>query len=1036
MHRQDRRAPESHACVLPRRASPFLAVALSFSSSALLGSFAHANDDDFFEKKIRPVLAENCLECHSSSLGQTKGGLDLESRQGWESGGESGPVIVPGDTEKSLLLKAVAYAHPELHMPPKGKLPEPVVRDLEQWIAMGALDPRERRPTAEATAPSTKKFDIDAGRHHFAFQPIGNPTAPAVKNENWVRDPLDRFVLSKLEEHGLDHAEAADRVTWLRRVTLGLTGLPPTLEEQKAFLADPAPDAFERVVDRLLASPQYGERFGRFWLDLVRYSDSNGLDENLALGTAWRYRDYVVGAFHADKPYDQFLREQLAGDLMPEPDPEKLGPEGAARQLRDQQTATGFLVLGPKMLAEQDKEKLVLDTIDEQIDVVGKTFLGLTLACARCHDHKFDPIAQKDYYALAGIFRSTSTFEELSFVSRWRERELAPKAEIAARDAWRAEREAHVKERDRLMTEGKAERRKAVETALPHYLAAAREAATSALYVEAEAFQNGTLRIDHDQYASAENALVHTHRGGAQFVEYSLTVPAPGRYALEIAYAQQESRPVRVLVDGTVVAEKALEATTGGWRLEHVKMATACEFEVANPTFTLRIERAKDQPAHFPHLDALLLHPAAIGSWPSGVPAELDADVLRALAIGLARPADRARFQSDATLSDDDRTALLDRIPEGVFGDENHFDADRRARLTVEREAIAALDAKKPRDFERALSVADDKVVELPVHIRGSHLNKADTVQPRSAPEVFAPACTLPPIAEGHSGRLEFADWLSSKDHPLTARVIANRVWQFHFGHGLVRSASNWGLRGEAPSHPELLDRLARDLMDSGWSLKALHRRIVLSASYRQSARGNGDISESDPENRLLSRFPRQRLDAEQLRDSVLEVCGSLDRTVGGSLLATNDRDYVTNDQSNDNAGYDKPRRTLYLPIIRNSMFDFLSTFDYADPSTPIERRPQSVLASQALWLINSPFMREQTLALARRLALEAGATATPQDLVARAYRTVLLREATSAESERTTRWLTDATTEVGAEDALAALLQVLFSSSEFLYVE
>lgn len=1035
MHRQDRRAPESHACVLTRRAKPFLAVALSSLFPSLLGPVAHANDDDFFEKKIRPVLAENCLECHSSSLGQMKGGLDLESREGWQSGGESGPVIVPGDTEKSLLLKAVAYAHPELHMPPKGKLPEPVVRDLEQWIAMGALDPRERRPAAEATPPSTKKFDIDGGRRHFAFQPITDAAPPAVTNEAWARDPLDRFVLGKLEERGLAKADAADRVTWLRRVTLGLTGLPPTLEDQSAFLADSAPDAFERVVDRLLASPQYGERFGRFWLDLVRYSDSNGLDENLALGVAWRYRDYVVGAFNADKPYDQFVREQLAGDLLPEPDPEKLGTEVAAKQLRDQQTATGFLVLGPKMLAEQDKEKLVLDTIDEQIDVVGKTFLGLTIACARCHDHKFDPIAQKDYYALAGIFRSTSTFEELSFVSRWRERELATHAEIAARDAWRSERDGKIQERDRLVNESKAARKTAIEQTLPRYVEAARDAAKGALYVEAESFQNGSLRIDHDQYGSAENALVHTHRGGEQFVEYRLTLPAPGRYALEIAYAQQEARPVRVLVDGKVVAEKALEAATGGWHLEHVRFATACEFDVVDPTLTLRIERAKDQPPHFPHLDALLLHPAGLDAWPSAVPQDLAADALRAIAITLARPSERARFTSNK-LTDEDRKALLDRIPEAVLSDENHFAPETRTQLATLREAIAVLDTKKPRDFDRALSVADDKVVELPLHIRGSHLNKADTVQPRSAPEVFAPACALPPIAEGRSGRLEFADWLVSKSHPLTARVIANRVWQFHFGHGLVRSASNWGLRGEAPSHPELLDRLARDLMDSGWSLKALHRRIVLSATYRQSARGNGDISEADPENRLLSRFPRQRLDAEQLRDSVLAVCGTLDRTVGGSLLATNDRDYVTNDQSNDNAGYDKPRRTVYLPIIRNSMFDFLSTFDYADPSTPIERRPQSVLASQALWLINSPFMREQTLALTRRIALDAGTAATAQDLVARAYRHVLLREATAAESERTTRWLSDATAEVGAEDALAALLQVLFSSSEFLYVE
>ncbi len=1031
-------------------------------------------DDEFFESKIRPILVQNCFECHSESAGTTKGGLALDSRPGWERGGESGPVIVPGHSADSLLVKAVRYTHPDVHMPPRGKLPDPEIDDLEKWIAMGAPDPRDKAPEFRSTSsPSApRKIDLVAGRQHWAFRPIADPTPPSLANgaaASRVRDPIDRFVIDRLEKSGIAVPNDCDRRTWLRRVTLDLTGLPPTPEECAAFLKDEAPDAFERVVDRLLASPQYGERFARFWLDLVRYSDSNGVDENLAYSLAYRYRDYVVQSFNDDKPYDRFITEQLAGDLLPEPSQSASGSSVDTKQLREQLAATGFLVLGPKMLAEQDKEKLVIDTVDEQIDVVSKTFLGVTLACARCHDHKFDPFTQRDYYALGGIFRSTSTFDDLGFLSRWRERELATTGAIAARDAWRKERGDADGALQHLRGEARTNRELALLRGLGKAIEAVADAASHAVVLDAEKFASSNLRIDHEQFGNADVGFIHTHQAGQQFAEYAIDLPAPGRYALEIRYASGESRPIRVFADGAPIAERALEVATGGFKSEHRQWATVGSFEAAATRVTLRLERIPNEPQHFPHVNTLLLHPETKGgeSWPASNSNGLDPSLLRSTAEWLARGgADKARA---IELSKRVETALAAQTPaqadeakKALLADASYQEAvkslisergpigksqveDPSAFLAKEREDIdkavavlAGIDARKPPEFDRVMGVKDDKVVELPVHIRGSHLNKEATAQSRAVPAVFADLATLEPIPEGQSGRLQFAHWLTSKDNPLTSRVIANRLWQFHFGSGLSHTPSNFGFRGEEPSDPALLDYLARELMRSGWSLKAVHRRIVLSTTYRAAPTASKESLEKDVDDRMLSRFPRRRMDAEQIRDSMLAIAGTLDRTIGGTVLKTNDRDYVTNDQSADRGEYVIPRRTLYLPVIRNAMYEFLSTFDYADPSVPLDQRPQSVIASQALWLMNSPFAIEQSMALAKSIF---AANEDRDARIALAFQRILLRDPTSVERDRIVRYLDSVASSLPAQDdrplhAFATFCQALFASSEFVYVD
>ena len=1096
----------------------------------------------FFEKEVRPVLVEHCYECHSDAKKRPKGGLRLDTRAGWVTGGDSGPALVPGNADESLLVRAVRYAEPEIEMPPDGKLPEAAIRALEEWVRRGAPDPR----TGEATAKET----LDT-RPHWAFQPMQDPVPPTVADEARVASEIDRFVLAKLEGEGLTLAPEADRRTLLRRASQDLIGLPPTAEEFERFANDPAPDAWEKAVDRLLASPHYGERQARRWLDLARYADSNGLDENLAMANAWRYRDWVVAAFNADLPYDRFVTYQLAGDLLPEPADEQ--------EVAHQLAATGFLVLGPKMLAEQDKLKLQMDIVDEQLDVASQAFLGLTMGCARCHDHKFDPLSQRDYTALAGIFKSTSTMANLEFVSRWRQNELAPAAKIEERRAQVAAIDETKAKLDGLVRAGMDELSADNAAEVSRYLLAATAASARALWLEAEEFSRGNLNVDRATYGSATEPVVHTHAGGLQFVEYDLAFAAPARLRLEVRRAAAESRPMRLLLDGVLVAENVLGEPTGGWNLPDQRWTSVALLDVHAGRNVLRLERD----GAVPHLDQLLLVPAESlddQSWLTADPlaAELAPEALRAWVARLERagrghdplfdlwasfaalPAEsfaaraeervtelRAAAQavptppdvapSDAaslveveaapahrpaqptnalvaTLLDGlaptslrelagryqtlfaavqqawsaqraaeatrEKPALDDPAqeelrlvlhgPSGPFAlpreaAEARFPEARRVELAALRADLAAREAALLPAFARAPGVRDAKeIVSLPLQIRGSHLNLGPEPIPRGFPAVLTAVVPAAPLPAESSGRLELARWLTDPEHPLTARVMANRVWQNHFGKGLVDSPSNFGRRGAEPTHPELLDWLARTLVRDGWSVKALHRRILLSATYRQSSQPAPEVFARDPENRLLARQTRRRLEAEAVRDALLAAAGTLDLTLGGSLLDSGDGDYVTNDQSGNAGRYDAPRRTLYLPIVRNALYDFLGAFDYRDPSIPVDQRVATTTASQALWLMNSPLALDAARHVAEAASAEA---AEPPARVDALYRRTLGR--LPDERERTLALTfvarlaapqpTAGAPESAPTDPSAAwrsLAHTLLCSNEFLHVD
>ncbi|MBK7644286.1 MAG: PSD1 domain-containing protein [Planctomycetes bacterium] len=1036
----------------------------------LLQASPSAQQDDaqeaFFEARVRPVLAERCYGCHSHSAKKLKGNLYLDTREGWQQGGDSGPAIVAGEPDQSALVRAVRYDDSNLQMPPKAKLAQNEIDDLVAWVRAGAYDPRKQADTPPAAA---SKPD---GREHWAFQPVRDEAPPAVRDESWVRNPIDRFVLARLEAAGIAPAPSADKRTLLRRATYDLVGLPPTSAELAAFEADDSPQAFERVVDRLLASPHYGERWGRRWLDLARYSDSNGLDENLAMANAWRYRDWVVSALNRDLPYDQFVAQQLAGDLLPKPADEQA--------LGEQLAATGFLVLGPKVLAEQDKEKLVMDVVDEEIDVSSKALLGVTLACARCHDHKFDPWTARDYYSFAGIFKSTKTLANLDFVSRWNEVELATDEHKAARDEF----QKSVKEADAkvaaLVKRGEEQASSDWPSTLARSLLAAQANLAATLVIEAESFARGNVIIDRETWGSAQDPIVRTGNGQRpQFAEWEFE--AQGPVAIQAHYAAQDSRPVTVLLDGERLADKALGEVTGSWFPEAQRWRAIGSRELRAGRHVLRLECATD----LPHLDAFAIQSLpesrlalrlakarltpepALAAWVeftrgepgresplsnlllSPPPSSLEELAARyQLAAKLVLDEWRAKQAKDEKAEglDDPANELLRKFligPDGIFtlpADqlEASFPEALRTDLAAARAARKELDAHAPAPIVKALGAREGEIVDVPVHIRGSHLNKAPSAEPRGFPALLCEVDPPPAIPENASGRLEFAQWLADPKNPLFSRVMVNRIWQGHFGQGIVRTPSNFGLRGEPPTNPELLDWLASEFVRQNWSIKAMHRLVMLSSAYRMGSDYDEHSAEVDPENRLNWRMNRRRLEAEAVRDSLLAASGRLDETIGGSLLPTKDGDYVTNDQSADAGQYMSTRRSLYLPVIRNSIYDLFATFDYADPSMAIEARSSTTDPSQALLLLNSPLAVGESEAFAHSLLAQGALddTARLGELWQRAYQ----RAPREAERMRAVTFLADHLAHDSGGDARLraweSLCRALCASNEFLYVD
>jgi hypothetical protein len=1005
------------------------------------------------------------------------GGLRLDAREFALKGGTRGPSIIPGNPAESLLLKAVRHTAGPLQMPPGTKLKDADIALLTQWIQMGA--PWGAEATSAALAQA--KF--------WAFVPPAEPAIPVVRSKSWVKSPIDAFLLSALEAKGLRPAKPADKRALLRRATFDLTGLPPTTSEVRDFLNDSSPDAFAKVVDRLLASPHYGERWGRHWLDVARYADSNGLDENLVYKNAFRYRDYVIAAFNKDKPFDVFLQEQIAGDLLPPTDDEKVQFE--------RWTATGFLSLGAKMLAEDDPVKMKMDIVDEQLDTTSRAFMGLTVGCARCHDHKFDPISHADYHAMAGIFTSSKTMENFKVVAKWHEHVLAPKADRDRLAAHEAMVEAKRKEIGDIT---KRENEKLTSEAMgrigAYLLAAARlqrdqaiqvaaiETAPDAIVREARSFDSGNV----PRVLEKKKANTPKDGKGPYFAEYVIDIPKPGNYQIDVLDQEKGAGTPDLWVNGAwmkrgagPVQNRAASPDAGGWSYVAI-------VPLRQGQNTLRLEHA----SRFPYFEKLLVGPSTLAEPPltsvqaaqrynvnsSFLEQLVDhlqrssgavASVLYAWEIlGTDAPRDAwtspvaklftsdvantpeaiaARYESlfqqalkeGKTSSDPGLKALYDFLMEkfGPFRAPDNarrfYPAETRAQLTKLDEELRDLEAATP-DFPRAMGVRENDVIDdLPIHLRGSHWNLGAKV-PRGFLSIIA-GDKQPPLSPTESGRLQLARWLTQKDHPLTSRVMVNRIWRGHFGRGIVRSVDNFGRLGDKPSNQPLLDWLALRFMEKRWSIKAMHRMIMLTNAYQMSSDYDARAAEADPENVLLWRMPRRRLEAEAIRDGIMSVSGGLTDATGGSILSYKDRQYVANTAKGGDVDYDKPIRAVYIPVVRSSMYDVFQAFDLPDPSTPNGDRESTVVAPQALFMMNSSIVLQHSRKLADSLL--ARHDLDDAGRIREAYERALSRPPTPAEIDNALTFITRIQPEWKGDKnkAWQSFCKSLLASNEFIYI-
>lgn len=957
--------------------------------SAAEGASVSGKQLEFFEKKVRPVLVSHCYECHGPKKQKSK--LRVDSLGGLLKGGERGPAIKRGNGKESLLILAINHGE-KLQMPEKKKLPAGVIADLTKWVQMGAPWPNSGEAGGPAVRKETEKEFTEAERNFWAFRPMVRPRLPQVKRQGWAQSPIDYFVLAGLERKGFKPAPRAGKRTLIRRATLDLIGLPPTPKEVAAFLADQSPDAFAKVVNRLLASPRYGERWGRHWLDVARYADSNGLDENLAYANAYHYRDYVIRSFNADKPYNRFVQEQLAGDLLP-------AEKGESTQARlDRLIATAFLSLGPKMLAEDDPRKMEMDIVDEQVDTVSRTFMGMTMGCVRCHDHKFDPLRMSDYYGLAGIFKSTKTMENFKVVAVWHEHELQTDVVKKAREAHDQKVEAIAGRLKQIREKAKRgfldrERRKAGD----YFEAAVRTISLSgkgivaprglsylpqgAWVTEAEKFARGNVLRDMGNYGKGIG-IIGDHAKQKHFVEYEFKAEKAGRYEIRLRYAAKDARPVRLLINGKLVKENAMGKVTGGWHPQHQQWISEGVYEFTAGVNVVRLEDGKSK--LFSHLDMVMVIPD------SSVGRQLNGEVFQQWVAYLKK----ARKDKDALWG-----GLFTNLKGG--GDLESVIAEYRKRLSdrelgeyravllasggpfrlpsksqrffleSERKTIHALEGQrkalgKSRPvFPKTMGVREGKVGNLRIHYRGNYLTLGYET-PRGFPKIMGGAKADRVDAKA-SGRLALARWLTDGKHPLTARVMANRIWRWHFGEGIVRSPDNFGRLGDRPDHPELLDWLALELVKGKWSIKSLHRTIMQSATYQMSSAYQSVAAEVDPENRSLWRFSRRRMEAEVVRDSILFLGGVLDTTMYGQLLGDKNRAYVTGTASRVNL-YQNNRRSVYQPILRSAVYPTLMALDFPDPSTPNGDRATTTVAPQALLMINSELVAAQSKNLAKRI--------------------------------------------------------------------
>jgi cytochrome c553 len=936
--------------------------------------YGQGDPAEFFETQVRPVLAEHCFACHTTSK---LGGLQIDTREGLLQGGKSGPAIVPGNPTESLLIKAINQSDAKLKMPMGApKLKDEEIAALAHWIESGAPWP------AGKTQPTVAKkgFSISPTQRAFwSFQPLRKPELPVVKDMTWVKNPIDNFILAKLEEKGLKPLKPASRRVLIRRATYDLIGLPPTPEEIEAFERDTSPDAYAKIIDRLLASPHYGERWGRHWMDVVRYADGDGPEDRpkgkqrgargmtfVGFGmtkdgyaNTWRYRDWLVDVLNQDMPYDLFVKAQIAADLLPDKS-NKLLP------------GLGMFGLGPWNTGDcTDYAEVRADERDTRVDVVSKGLLGLTVTCARCHDHKYDPISQKDYYALAGIFNSSGYAE-------WN---LASNEEVARGKA----HQAKVREVQNALTEF-------LETSV---IGVAETLArdTSRYMMAGRKIRRSKAKLDAGVVASEEKLDPETLK---RWVKYLGATDRQHPYLRSwdtlMAKGGGSDEETRRLADEfqrlvlSIIAEKRETEATNREMKNHYKPdpneafvrlpGDLMQFELFQFKHNL-VEKAIDPLRYYVWLDVVQGPP----------PARID---------------DFGK-----------RTGILEYKDDELL---RFYTPEQTARLKVLDAKLDELSKNAPPDYPYVMGLGDEpKPHNMRVNVRGNPKNLGEEV-PRGFPAVLAGTSGDPePFTQG-SGRLQLAE--SIVRHPLTARVMANRIWMEHFGRGIVPTTTNFGQMGDRPSHPELLEYLTSRFVENHWSMKALHREIMLSGTY-QLAYGPAEPNDTvDSDNRLLWRANLRRLDAEELRDSLLFVAGVLDERLGGPGQSLN----LSNNKE----------RTIYGRISRSGPNRALLLFDFPDPNISLDQRSATNVPLQTLFFMNSDVIWADAGLLAGRLAGETDDTAK----IRKAYRMVYGRAAGDDEVREALKFLAKAEKDAGGEKpALQQFAQALLSSGEFNYI-
>ena len=1013
----------------------------------LASAFSAGSEDDFFEAKIRPILVQRCEGCHSAEKGKTKGGLALDSFAGWQKGGESGPVIVPGKVDESPLIRAIQYHADGPQMPPEeagGKLPEHEIVLLAEWIAGGAHDPRvvqlKRGGLTDAQL-----------RAWWSFQPVQPVVIPDTSHRMLARNEIDHFIHARLAKEGLSPASEADRRTLIRRVTYDLTGLPPTPGDVDAFVADESAGSYEAVIDRLLQSPHYGERWGRHWLDQVRYADTAGENSDHPIPDAWRYRNWVIDAFNRDLPYDAFVKEQLAGDLLHANDSAESYAQGVI--------ATGYLAIARRF--DHDSDKWMHLTFEDTIDTLGRTFLGLSVACARCHDHKFDPISANDYYALYGILESTK-FAFPGCEAKQQPRDLIS---LLTPADWAKTIEPY--ERQLTVIDAELKQLNEAQAALTPAFKAAAAASTQLLAsgaiddggsqaiqlasdqpldpVDVQPGQMLQLIVDPAENYGADTTLIDWEIAevGGDSRKWNLTQDVTGDFLAANPHADRlGNKSVWLFLDGrngpSLLPERVRDHT-GHLGLNFWGNG-------ANPCVMVN---STDQPitvwTTLPPR-SLFVHPAPDGPVAIGWVSPISGKVQITGRVADSHPGGPNGVGWRLEKQGHDMSVPLYPL------------AERSAQLTTDLARRAEYVAHAPMR-EVAYAVTEGTVANAHLHLRGDPEKLGEEV-PRRWLEILGGH----PVPSGAgSGRLQLAEWIVDPANPLTARVMVNRLWLHHFGHGLVQTPNDFGTRGQLPTHPELLDWLAVKFVNSGWSFKSMHRLILLSATYRQS---NGELSAEaheksltvDPNNNLLWRFDRQRLDAEELRDTLLTASQQLDAAPGGPHPIPPTSAWSFTQHVPFSGVPETDKRSIYQITLRNRREPFMGLFDGADPNATTPQRQVTTVPTQSLYFMNDAFFHRQAEKITQRVLSLPGESPSDEDRRAsdesrrpsdedrravELFRIVLQRLPSLSEQETATAFLARYTAAIPdlspAEQQLAAwsaYTRILLSSNEFLYLD